>query len=76
MSKPMAIEDLTKLPVSDRLKLIEELWQSLETDEADVPVPDWQRAELDKRLDAFERDPIVGRPWPEVRSEILASLRK
>jgi len=29
------------------------------------------RAELDRRLDALERNPDSGRPWPEVRDELL-----
>ena len=76
MSQTLSTTNLTQLPVAERLKLKEELWQSLDTEGDALPLPDWQRAELDKRLDAFERDPSSGRPWPEVRAEILAALRK
>ena len=76
MSQTLSTTHLNQLPVAERLRLTEELWQSLDTVGDALPVPDWQRAELDKRLDAFERDPSLGRPWPEVRAEILAALRK
>ena len=62
MSQTLSTTHLTKLPVAERLRLMEELWQSLDTVGDALPVPDWQRAELDKRLDAFERDPSLGRP--------------
>lgn len=76
MSHTLSTPDLTKLPVAVRLRLMEELWLSLDAEVDALPVPDWQRAELDKRLESFEHDPSSGRPWPEVKARILAGLRK
>jgi len=36
-----------------------------------VPVTPAQRAELDRRLEALEKNPDTGRPWSEVRDELL-----
>jgi putative addiction module component (TIGR02574 family) len=32
-----------------------------------VPLTDAQKAELDRRLDAYHRDPNAGSPWSVVR---------
>ena len=43
---------LDRLTVEERLKLLEEIWDSL----PDVPMPDWQKRDLDQRHRAFEQD--------------------
>lgn len=62
---------LRALPVDERLKLIEDLWDSIDTDSDAVPLPDWHRAEIDRRLDALDGGTSVGAPWEEVRRRIV-----
>ena len=59
-------EEILRLPPSDRLKLLEEIWDSLAAE--DVPVPDWHKEELDRRLD----DPAPGPrlTWDQVRAKL------
>jgi hypothetical protein len=38
-------------------------------------VPDWHRQVLDERLAAYRANPDEGRPWQEVRAELLRKLR-
>jgi putative addiction module component (TIGR02574 family) len=59
-------EQALRLPVEDRLKLIEDLWDSLASE--DVPVPDWHKEELDRRLD--NPAPGPGQTWDEVRAKL------
>ena len=77
MNKHLTPDDIRALSVEERLQLIEELWDSLvEADAEALPVPDWPRQVVDERLAAYERDPVAGRPWDEVKSDILSHLRK
>jgi putative addiction module component (TIGR02574 family) len=69
MAKPAV--DIDGLSPSERLELIEQLWDSL-SDE-DVPLTDAQRKELDARLDALESEGPVGVPWEQVRDEMGGS---
>lgn len=49
---PKALRDeILQLPPAERLELVEEIWDSLAATPEAVPVPDWHRAELDRRLD-------------------------
>lgn len=60
-------EDLLKLTVAERLELLGEIWDSLDS-QADLPaLTDAERAEIDRRLDDYERDPGSFRSWGEVR---------
>ncbi len=56
--------DVSKLLPEERLRLLEELWDSL-SDE-DIPLPTAQRSELDRRLDDLEREGPRGIPWEDV----------
>jgi putative addiction module component (TIGR02574 family) len=53
------------LSVSDRLELIEQIWDSLPEQVSPEDVPDWHRAELAKRRAQAEAQPGVGKPWRE-----------
>ena len=61
-------DEILRLPASERLKLVEEIWDSLAATPEDVPIPDWHKAELDRRLD----DPVPGpsQSWDEVRAKL------
>ena len=62
--------ELTRLPVSERLELIEQLWDSIDAEADSLPLADWQREEIDTRIDVFESGASVGAPWDEVRRRI------
>jgi putative addiction module component (TIGR02574 family) len=60
----------TPLTVEQRLKLIGELWDGIPDSLEALPVPDWHREELDRRLAAADRNPDAGIPWEEVQREL------
>ena len=62
--------DIGRLSLDQRLRLLEQLWDSL-TDE-EVPLTTAQREELDKRLDDLERDGPREIPWGDVLSRLEA----
>ena len=57
-----------KLSASDRLQLIEALWDTLS--EEDIPVTPEERALLDARLADLETNPGDQSPWSEVRARL------
>jgi len=62
------------LPVEDRMRLAETIWESVEVAGAPEEVPDWQRTLLDERIDEDDAAPDAGSPWSEVKKRILATL--
>lgn len=50
MIRPSLLHEILHLPPAERLRLVEDVWDSLATSTVDVPVPEWHRAELDERL--------------------------
>ena len=55
----------------ERLRLIEELWESLRAQPEALPLTRAQREELDRRLDQLERGEAETIPWDEVRTRLL-----
>jgi len=61
-------QEIARLSPGERLRLIGDLWNSLE--EADVPLSAPQRAELERRLADFEQDRVQSVTWEQLKAEL------
>jgi len=68
MSKPAL--NIGDLSTEERLRLIEELWDSLNEKPGTVPLTNAQREELDRRLDDLGCSGPEGIPWEHVLQQI------
>lgn len=66
----MASIDIGRLSSDERLRLLEELWDSLSATPEAVPLTTAQREELDRRLDELDREGPTGIPWEDVLQRI------
>ena len=69
--KSITANDLLGLPVAERLRLVEDLWDSIAEVPEAIELSDEQRKELDERLERFHRNPEAGSPWKDVKDRIL-----
>ena len=67
---------IDRLPVEERLRLVEEIWDSIAADTAAVPLTDAQQAELQNRIEEDDANPDDVTPWEQVKASTLARLRK
>lgn len=67
------LEDALRLPVAERIELVQAIWDSVVAQSSTVPVTDEQRIELDRRLADAEANPSDERPWSEVRASLERS---
>ncbi len=63
--------ELRHLPVSDRLTLVSELWDSIADDQQNLDLTEAQLSELDRRLAARASRPDASSPWSDVKRRIL-----
>ena len=69
--------ELLKLDVQTRLKIIDELWESVVDDLNDpdkpnaLPISEESRALLDEQMREYFVDPTIGRAWAEVYEQLL-----
>jgi putative addiction module component (TIGR02574 family) len=64
------ISELQKLPIHERLQLVEDLWDSIALEDNHLAVPQWQKDELDRRAEKFDADPSAGIPWETAKDFI------
>jgi putative addiction module component (TIGR02574 family) len=57
--------DIDGMPPEDRLKLIGELWDSLQRQPESIPFPETHRKEIHARLDAIDRGEAEVVEWDE-----------
>jgi putative addiction module component (TIGR02574 family) len=65
---------LQELPLDERLKLVQDLWDSIAAEEQNLPLTEAQRRLLDERLDQFELDGDLGESAEAVVERIRRSL--
>ncbi|MHA1721077.1 MAG: addiction module protein [Promethearchaeota archaeon] len=51
--------DLAKLPTSEKVLLLEQLWDSIRGDEEEFSVPDSHKKELDKRMETLDPNSLL-----------------
>ena len=66
--------ELLQLPVCERLRLVEAIWESIAECPKQLDLTEDQRDELDRRLEAYRKDPDAGSPWAEVKARVIARL--
>jgi putative addiction module component (TIGR02574 family) len=64
------ISSVFDLSPSEKLQLVEDLWDDLAATPESVPVHDWQKEELARRKANLMKNPAAGRPWEEVKRRI------
>ena len=64
-----------KASKDEKIEFVQQLWDHIAQNPANVPIPDEHKRTLDERLDAYDIEPRSGKPWPEVRDELLTKLR-
>ena len=61
------------LSPSEKLQLVEDLWDDLAATPEAVPVYDWQIEELERRNANLAKNPASGLAWDEVKRRVRAS---
>ncbi len=67
--------DISKLSVEERLKLMEELWDSLAPTIDAMPISAELAEELDRRAEEMDRDGSPGIPWEDALQQIRSRKR-
>ena len=58
------------LSPTEKLQLVQDLWDDLASNPQDVPVHDWQVEELERRKANLQKNPASALSWEEVMRRI------
>ncbi len=68
--KAVSIAEILTLDIPERIRLAEDIWDSIAEVPQSIRLTRDQQQELDKRLAAYRLDPSQGSPWEEVKKRI------
>ena len=70
MKPNQLIKEIDKLDLSEKLILVEDIWDSIARSNSELPLPEWQKAELDKRYKEYKSGKLTLHEWSDVHEEL------
>lgn len=67
------LKDILELSVAERIQLVEDIWDSIASVPESLSLTDDERQELDRRLEAYARNPDEGISWDELKKKMRES---
>jgi putative addiction module component (TIGR02574 family) len=64
------LSQLSDLSVVEKLQLVEGLWDQIGASSEPLPIPDWQKEELEKRRKNYQANPQSGIAWDNAKQRI------
>ncbi len=64
------VSSIFDLSPSEKLQLVEDLWDDLAAAPEAVPVHDWQKEELARRKANLQQHPASGLSWEEIKRRV------
>lgn len=74
MDTQQIVEAFRRLPVGERARLVEELWDEVATELEQQPVSGGERRLLDERIRQHQETPNDVEAWETARDDILRDL--
>jgi putative addiction module component (TIGR02574 family) len=71
MTKQELLATAQTLPKEERLELAMDLWEAIELSNADLPLSEEQRADLDERIAEDDADARPSEDWDSLRKKLL-----
>ncbi|MFB2881566.1 addiction module protein [Floridanema aerugineum] len=69
-SHPLLKVDISQLSVAERIQLAEDLWDSIFEQQEELPLTEAQQQELDRRLESYQKNPVSGSSWEDVKKRL------
>ena len=70
MSHAELIDQIENLPVDEKLRLVEEIWDRIAAHPDRLPVPDSHSVEVERRLNDHIANPDDVLDWDDVKAEL------
>lgn len=64
------LEEILELSVSERIQLVQDIWDSIAQVPESLDLDDTQKLELRTRLAYYRANPDTGIPWEELKQKI------
>ena len=66
----MSIDEIKQLDITERILLVEEIWDSIAKEQESVGLSEYEKEVLDARLTSLEENPNTLMSWDEIKTKI------
>jgi len=66
----MSIDEIKMLDITERIILVEEIWDSIAKEQDSLALSDYEKKILDERLASLENDPTNLLSWNEIKKRV------
>ncbi len=66
----MNIDKIKELDVTERIILVEDIWDSIAQDQANVTLSKYEKRVLDERLNSLKENPDDLLSWTEIKAKL------
>ncbi len=64
------VKEIDKLGLSEKIILVEDIWDAIAKHNAELPMPEWQKAELEKRYSEYKNGTLELHDWKVVHEDL------
>lgn len=68
-------QEIDRLTIPEKILLGEDIWDSIARSNTDIPLPEWQKQELDKRYADYREGRTTLHDWQEVHEDLRNSIK-
>ena len=62
--------EISRLGLSEKLLLVEDIWDSIAASNSEIPMPMWQKKELDKRYEEYKEGKLELHDWKDIHKRL------
>ncbi|MFZ5764057.1 MAG: addiction module protein [Thermodesulfobacteriota bacterium] len=70
MNRNNLLQEIDNLTLPEKILLVEDIWDSIARSNAELPLPEWQRQELDQRYAEYKNGKTTRHDWQEVHAAL------
>jgi len=68
-------EEISRLGLSEKLRLVEAIWDAIAAENSEIPLPEWQKQELKKRYEEYKEGKLELHDWKSVHEGLREKFK-
>lgn len=68
-------EEISRLELSEKLRLVEDIWDDIAAENFEIPLPEWQKQELKKRYEEYKEGKLELHDWKSVHEGLREKFK-
>lgn len=75
MNQDEIFAEISRLPLSQKLLLTQNIWDDIARETDSLPLSEWQKKELDRRYELYKQGDMNSHSWEEVHTRLREGVK-